>query len=204
MLRDATADLDFPAPVGVSADLAALASALADPRFRLFVQGDLGPNNAVLAGDRVRLVDFEGSGFRHFALDAAGLRLPFPAYGHWAVLPAELITAMDEAYRAELARGWPAALDEEVYEAGMAVGAAAWAIIRAHRLPLIASTGQDPELAVRRRTQIVQTLTAAAEIAVQARRFEALARWFLALAAEMRERWDEARQPPRMFRAFAG
>ena len=203
-LRDAAADLDFPAPAGVSADLEALESDLADPRFRVFVHGDLGPNNAVLASGRARLVDFEGSGFRHFALDAASLRLPFPAYGYWAVLPAGVIAAMDEAYRAELSRGWPDALNDEVYQAGIATGCAAWAIIRAHRLPLIASSGQQPELALRRRTQIVQTLTSFAEIAVRAKRFEALAHWFLALAEEMRERWDEARQPPRVFRPFAG
>lgn len=124
-------------------DLEALESALFDPRFRVFVHGDLGPNNVVLASGGARLVDFEGSGFRHFALDAASLRLP-----------------------------------------------------------LIASSGQEPELALRRRTQIVQTLTSFAQIALQARCFESLAHWFLALADEMRERWDEARQPPRVFRAF--
>lgn len=201
-LEDAVKSLDFPAPPGVSADLEALESALADPRFHVFTQGDLGPNNTVLAGGRARMVDFEGSGFRHFALDAASLRLPFPAYGHWAVIPADVITAMDDAYRAELANGWPDAHDDQIYETGIATGSAAWAIIRAHRLPLIASDGQDPELALRRRTQIVQTLTSFAGIALQARCYEALAHWFLALADEMREHWDEARQPPRTFPAF--
>ncbi len=203
-VRDAAADLGFPAPAGVSADLAALQLALADPRFRVFGQGDLGPNNAVLADGRARLVDFEGSGFRHFALEAASLRLAFPVYGYWSVLPAAVITAMDVAYRAELARGWPGALDDEVYEAAIATGAAVWAIIRAHRLPVIAAAGQDPELAVRRRTQIVQTSSSFAEIALRAGRFETLARWFLALADELRERWAEANQPPRALRAFGG
>lgn len=202
-LRDAAVNLDFPAPVGVSDDLKALETALADPRFRVFVHGDLGPNNVVLAGGRARLVDFEGSGFRHFALDAASLRLPFPAYGHWAVLPPEVIAAMDEAYRAELAKGWPEALDDDVYETGIATGCAAWAIIRAHRLPVIASSGQERALALRRRTQIVQTMESFAEIALAAQCYESLANWFHVLAAAMRERWDEARQPPREFRAFA-
>jgi hypothetical protein len=30
-----------------------------------------------------------------------------------------------------------------------------------------------------------------------------LAGWFVRLGEEMRERWDEARQPPRTFPAFA-
>lgn len=189
-LCEAASALNFPAPVGLSADIEALRTALADPRHRVFVHGDLGPHNAVLSNGRVRLVDFEGSGFRHFGLDAACLRLPFPAYGHWAVLSATVIAAMDQTYRSELSNGWPGALDDETYEVGVAAGCAAWAIIRAHRLPLIASSGQEPELAVRRRTQIVQTLTSFAEIALQAGHFEALARWFLALTDEMKERWD--------------
>lgn len=203
-LRDAAATLGFAAPVGVSSDLEALESDLADPRFRVFVHGDLGPNNAVSADGHVRLVDFEGSGFRHLALDAASLRLPFPAYGHWAVLPARVISAMDEAYRVELSRGWAGALDDEVYEAGIATGSAAWAIIRAHRLPLIASSGQPPGLAVRRSTQIVQTLTSFAAIALRTGRFEALACWFRALTQQMRSAGRRPRQPPRVFPPFAG
>lgn len=203
-VRTAATDLGFTTPVGVSDDLEAMASALADPRFHVFVQGDLGPNNTVLAADRARLVDFEGSGFRHFALDAASLRLPFPAYGHWAVLPADVIRAMDRTYRAELAQGWPEALADEAYEAGIATGCAAWAIIRAHRLPVIAASGKLPEQALRRRTQIVQTLTSFAEIAARAERYPSLARWCLVLVDEMRDRWEEARQPPRCFRAFSG
>lgn len=201
-LRNAADGLGFPAPLGVTADLEELDCALTNPDLRVFVQGDLGPNNAVLSGDSARLVDFEGSGFRHFALEAANLRLPFPAYGHWGVLPAEVTAAMDEAYRAELAVGWPAALDDASYEAEIATGCAVWAIIRAHRLPVIALPGQDPELALRRRTQIVQTLTSFADTAIRAGRYEGLARWFVAIADEMRERWAEARQPPRTFPAF--
>lgn len=201
-LRNAADSLGFPAPLGVTADLETLDRALTNPEFRVFMQGDLGPNNAVLSGGVARLVDFEGSGFRHFALEAANLRLPFPAYGHWAVLPAEVIAAMDEAYRAAWAVGWPGALDDASYEAEIATGCAVWAIIRARRLPVIALPGQDPELALRRRTQIVQTLTSFAEIAARAGRYEALARWFVAVADEMRERWAEARQSPRTFPAF--
>lgn len=203
-LRAAAADLDFPAPVGVSADLEGLETALADPRFRVFVHGDLWPNNAVLASDRARLVDFEGSGFRHVALDLAFLRLPFPVHGYGgAALPAEAIDAVDEAYRAELAGGCAAARDAEAYAGAIAAGCAAWAIIRAHRLRLIASPGQDPADVVCRREQVVRTLTSTARIALQVRRFEALARWFLALAEAMRERWTEASRPPREFRAYS-
>lgn len=202
-LCDACASLGFDSPsAGVSTDLDALEAALLDPQFCVFVHGDVGPNNAVLVGGRARLVDFESSGFRHFALDAAALRLPFPAYGHWAVIPDPVIAAMDVAYRTELARGWSGAGEDDLYEVQIAAGCAAWAIIRAHRLPLIASTGKDPELAVRRRTQIVQMLTSFVEIARGARCYPALGSWFMALIEQMQERWEEARLPPRVFRPY--
>lgn len=193
-IASAAKDLGFPSPVGVSEDLAALEHALTDERFRGFTQGDLTPNNAVLVEGTVHLVDYEVAGERHLGMDAACLRLPFPQYGHWAVLPETLLTAMDQAYRDELGR----AGDTE-YERFMAVGCLAWAIVRASRLRVIAT----PEDAVRRRTQIVQTLTAANETAFRTGSFPALTAWFQALIDEMKNRWDEARLEPRKFPVFS-
>ncbi len=193
-LASAAEDLGFPPPVGVADDLAALTKALADERFRGFTQGDLTPNNAVLVGDVVHLVDYEVAGVRHLGMDAACLRLPFPQYGHWAVLPDSLLSAMDQAYREELVR-----IDDTEYELFMAAGCMAWAIVRASRLRAIAS----PNDTVRRRTQIVQTLAAANETALRTRSFPALTTWFGVLVEEMKSRWDEARLEPRKFPVFS-
>jgi hypothetical protein len=195
-LAAAAEDLGFSAPVGVSEDLEALVDALADERFRGFTQGDLTPNNAVLVGETVHLVDYEVAGERHLGMDAACLRLPFPQYGQWAVLPEPLLSAMDQAYREELG---PALADDTQYEQFMAVGCMAWAIVRASRLRVIASPGD----AVRRRTQIVQTLGSATATARKTRSFPGLTAWFEVLVDEMKDRWDEARLEPRRFPALS-
>lgn len=191
-LTDAAADLGFPAPARV--ELASLADAL--ERTRTFSHGDLTPNNVVLVNGRARLIDLEGAGRRHPGFDSACLRLPFPHYGHWSVLPSTVLEQMDAAYREELGA------DESTYDELMATGCAAWGIVRASRLRLIASTGQDPAEAVRRRTQIVQTLTSAA--ASMRSTYPRLANWFEELVDVMQLRWEEARLPPRQFPAFEG
>jgi Ser/Thr protein kinase RdoA (MazF antagonist) len=191
-LADATDELGFPAPGPV--ELADLADAL--ERVTTFSHGDLTPNNVVLVNGRARLIDLEGAGRRHPGFDAACLRLPFPHYGHWAVLPSTVLEQMETAYREALDT------DESTYEQLMATGCAAWGIVRASRLRLIASTGQDPAEAVRRRTQIVQTLISAA--ASMRSTYPVLGSWFEQLAGAMQLRWEEARLPPRQFRAFEG
>ncbi|MEV0282781.1 hypothetical protein AB0H36_01550 [Kribbella sp. NPDC050820] len=188
---DAAAELGFPPPGDV--ELAALTDDLGSRA--TFTHGDLTPNNVVLVDGEARFVDLEGAGRRHPGMDAAGLRLPFPAYGYWAVLPDDVLAQVDRAYRDGLGP-----LDDSTYEHLMATGCAAWAIVRAARLRLIASTDQDPAEAVRRRTQIVQTLTSAAATAVPF--YPALGRWFEELTGSMQLRWEEARRPPRGFQAF--
>ncbi|MEU4606812.1 phosphotransferase [Kribbella sp. NPDC023972] len=190
-LTEAAAELGFPPPGDV--ELADLAGELR--RHTTFTHGDFTPNNVVLVDGEARLVDLEGAGRRHPGMDAACLRLPFPQYGHWAVLPDHVLARMDRAYRAALAP-----MEDSAYERMMATGCAAWAIVRASRLRLIASTDQDSVEAVRRRTQIVQTLTSAAVSAMAV--YPRLCTWFEELAGAMQLRWEETRQPPRGFQAF--
>ncbi|TDW17793.1 phosphotransferase family protein [Kribbella kalugense] len=183
-----TAAADFGCPPPDDVELTELARDLRE--LTAFTHGDFTPNNVVLVDGEARLVDFEGAGRRHPGLDAACLRLPFPQYGHWAVLPPAVIDEMDDAYRETLS-----GCD---YTRLIATGCATWAIIRLARLPLIAST-QTPADALRRRTQIVQTITSAA---ASSPTYPTLSAWFETLADAMRHRWDEARQPPRTFQAF--
>jgi hypothetical protein len=191
-------DLGFPPPARVSADIEVLAKALRDERFRGFTHGDLTPNNAVVVDGVARLVDFEGAGVRHLGIDAGCLRLSFPQYGHWAALPRPVLARMDQAYRVELVKGVPAVADDVAYEQLMTEGCLAWAVVRASRLRLIASTDQM----VRRRTQIVHTLTAATETARPTGLYPALAEWLDNLVDAMKTRWEEALLEPRGFPAF--
>jgi Phosphotransferase enzyme family len=189
----AATDLGFPSPARASADIEALAKALRGERFRGFTHGDLTPNNAAVVDGVARLFDFEGAGVRHLGIDAGCLRLSFPQYGHWAALPRPVLARMDQAYR-----GLPAVADDAAYEQLMTEGCLAWAVVRASRLRLIASTDQM----VRRRTQIVHTLTAATETARPTGLYPALAEWLDNLVDAMKTRWDEALLQPRGFPAF--
>ncbi|WP_433163432.1 phosphotransferase family protein [Kribbella sp. CA-247076] len=187
-LVEAAAELDFPPPGDV--ELRRLADDL--QRRTAFTHGDFTPGNVVLGNGEARLVDLEGAGRRHPGLDAACLRLPFPHYGYWATIPDQVLNQLDATYRS--ATGDPA------HDGMMATGSAAWAIIRASRLRLIASSDQAPAEALRRRTQIVHTLTAAA--ACMRAVYPNLSSWLDQLSDAMRLRWAEARQPPRTFQGF--
>jgi hypothetical protein len=201
-LRAAAEERGLPVPTDVVADVEALALALGDERFQGFTHGDLTPGNALMLGGEARLLDFEGAGTRHLGIDAACLRLSFPQYRHWAALPAGVLSAMDRAYRAELAEERPAVTDDPAYEQMVAEGCLAWAVVRASRLRLIASAEQGAAEALRRRTQIVHTLAAAIGTAEPTGRYPALTAWLANVADAMKAGWDEARRVPRAFPAL--
>jgi hypothetical protein len=202
VLMTEVARLGFPEPGAASSDVCLLLDAMADEGWRTLTHGDLHPGNAIVCRDGVRLIDFEGAGPRHAFLDAANFRLPFPAYGHWATIPDGVLKTIDDAYRTELSRTMPRAEDDVEYEKGMATGCAAWALLRLDRLGVIAADNQAPADALRRRTQIVQTVESCVATAGQTRSYPALMSWFNAVTDDMRKRWPEANEQPRQFPAF--
>lgn len=195
--------LAFPDPGPAASDVARLAAAIRDPRWRTLTHGDLTPANALVGDDPVRLVDFEAAGPRHALLDGAMLRLSFPQYGRWAALPDVVVGAMDDAYRTELAKGVPLAADDITYGQAMATGCAAWAVVRLLRLGKIATEDQDPEVKRRRRSQIVHTVESCVATASATGSYPALMAWFASVTAEMRRRWPETTLEPAGFPAFA-
>jgi len=203
-LCSAVVSCGFPRAERATDDVIALAGELQQPGPLLaLTHQDLSPNNGVLTGDRVALVDFEGGGFRHLGLDAALLRFPFPQYGRWATVPADVTDEMMQAYCDELSRGWPMAQNDDAFAGLLAVGCAAWALIRTHRLPRVSDEHQRPEAAHRRRTQLLHTIETFIATAEQAGQFVGLVAWFNDLARAMRQRWPEAAVTPRAFPAFA-
>ena len=84
-------------------DLRDVLSAMDDPGpvFCGMLHGDVGPGNEKIIGADVRLIDFEVAGFGHVLREAVAARLVFTEGDNDAVLPAELIAAMEAAYRAE-------------------------------------------------------------------------------------------------------
>ncbi len=183
-------------------DVAALMEALGDPQWRTLTHGDLTPANALGGDGPIRLVDFEAAGPRHALLDGATLRLSFPQYGRWAALPEDILKAMDDAYRSELVKGLPLAGDDVAYGKAMATGCASWALVRLSRLGIIADADQEPQVKLRRRSQIVHTVETCIAAVAPTGSFPTLMAWFASVIEEMRRRWPEARQEPRRFPVF--
>ena len=196
--------LGFTPPDRTDEEAGLLWQELAEPGpFLALTHLDGSPQNAVVVSDgSVRLVDFEGAGLRHLGLDAAFLRFPFPIYGHWSVLPEHVRARMEDAYRETLiAGGLGAAEDDGAYGRAIAVGCAATAVLRVHRLRKIADDRDERE-ARRRRTQMVSAIAVLADACEQARLFPRLSAWFVGLGEEMRARWADARARPREFPAL--
>jgi hypothetical protein len=203
-LRAALAALDLPPAPGTAADLAALAAALAAPGpFHAYGHGDPAPSNWLWVGESLRAVDFEWGGFRHALLDAAAPRMLFPTSRAVGAIPPPLLAEFEATYRAELARGCPAAADDALFRRALVEGCAAWSLARNDWGPggiLDADVGGA--LATMRQRRIHGFATFAA-LAAEAGHLAALGATAGRLAAALRQRWGplDAALPP--YPAFA-
>jgi hypothetical protein len=114
---------------GFEAEFQQLAAVMADPGpFLAYVHGDPCPDNCRIENGKLRLFDFETSGFRHAMLDAVYGRVTFPTC--WCVnrLPAHVAPMMEEAYRAQLVQGCPEAADDRRFQQELVHCSAAWLI----------------------------------------------------------------------------
>ena len=109
-------------------ELDALDAALAGGRWRGFVHGDPCPDNAVVAGGRLHLLDLERCSPGSIALDAAYLLAPFPSCWCFGRVPQDLAGAGLAAHRTALADhgivlgdGWDVAV---------AAALGAWVVVR--------------------------------------------------------------------------
>jgi hypothetical protein len=119
-LEDWLAAIGRAAPSGLGAACAAVADAYAAPGpWRSFSHGDPAPSNNHLAGDRVRLLDFEYGAVRHALYDLSAWNILCP-------LPAPAVALMQDAFRAELGAWLPEARDAAAF-------AAAWANLCTYR-----------------------------------------------------------------------
>ncbi|HEY1180018.1 MAG TPA: hypothetical protein VGF17_28000, partial [Phytomonospora sp.] len=170
--------LPLPGP-GAETDWTRALAVLADPGSGLaFSNGDACPQNCRVGTDgRVRLLDFDGAAFRHAALDLAALILPFPACPCWSTLPPEVTAAVVAAYRESF----------DADDLDIAVGCAAWVVLRAVRLPRLEATVVPHPMGFSRRGQLLDQLAVAAGPAGAP--LPALAAWFGELEAALRERW---------------
>lgn len=118
-------DLQVTVPAGVGHEAAGIRELLsAASPWLAYCPGDTCPdNNRVLGDGSVRLFDFEGSGWRHTATEAAYCRAPFCTCWCLAALPAGVTTAMESEFLAALDPPQP-----EEFRSTIALAAVAWTL----------------------------------------------------------------------------
>jgi hypothetical protein len=189
---------------GVTTDLAEAARFNAAPdRFAALSQSDTCPDNCMHEGDWMRLLDFEGGWVRSALNDGSRARSNFPTC--WCVyrLPRETVRRVEAAYRAELARGCPAASDDALFTRELVKACANWALASfefyAEVGPFWEHDGAWGTSTTRQRA--ITRLELLAETTAEFGMLEALGTTAALLARRLREQWPEV-EPMQEYPAF--
>ncbi len=163
--------------------------------FRTFIHTDPCPDNVFYTGDTLRLIDFETSRFGHALHDALYCRVPFPTCWCANRIPPDMVAQAEQAYRSELAVACPAALDDELFYAGVVDVTAFWACECLRWLEQILK--EDHEWGIAGvRPRILSRLATFIEAAGAYKRLPALQATFEQLLASLVQRWPEVRPLP--------
>jgi hypothetical protein len=126
-LRRNLGNVSFEAPEAFYRDLEGVIAAIDDPGpFQVFTHHDLGPENLLYSLESPRLIDFEFGDFRHALTDGAYVRMLFPTMWRVERVPKEIVVKSEAEYRAALAVGCPAALDDDLFGRALLDGCAYW------------------------------------------------------------------------------
>ena len=173
-------------PAGFDASLSRIASVFAEPGpFLAFTHGDPAPTNNHVAGDEVRLLDFEYGGFRHALYDITAWYVLCP-------LPERMVKEISRCYQVELARACAAARDEARYEE-------AWADLCAYRglwmlawFPCAILMQDRPRVGEWTcRQAMLSTLSRLHQACADRQGLEAVAEAATTLRSALRSRWPE-------------
>lgn len=108
-------------------ELALLSSQLTNPGpWLTLIHGDPCPDNSLLVGERICLIDYEFSRPSHALLDGIYWRIGFPTCWCAGRIPADTTVRVDAVYRTELGNSIPLALDDAAYRIELAYMSAAW------------------------------------------------------------------------------
>ncbi|MFJ8108361.1 hypothetical protein [Streptomyces sp. NPDC096132] len=182
------AALGAPITGQAEAELSCALAELSDPGpFLALSNGDAETNNILLheSGPAdARLIDFESAGYTHALVDAVCLHVPGPA---WMTVGDPIATGLADHYRHALADGVPEAEDDRRYGFGLAAACISWAIVRLQRFALLDTRAPGDDS----RSQLVETLEAAARTATAHRALPHLTSWALCTADLLRRRWPD-------------
>ncbi|HYI26065.1 MAG TPA: phosphotransferase [Thermomicrobiales bacterium] len=196
--------LGIPPVDGLDDDLATLAACMADPGdFAAFIHADPCPDNGGRIGDRGYLIDFEFSHIGHALMDGVYGRVPFPTCWCVGMIPEDVAGEMDRAYRQELSRGCPAALNDQRYARAVAEACVFWMILLCHWHPLPNLIEEDREWGPGTiRQRLLVRLAVAAGVTADADHLTAIGEMAGVMAGVLHERWDADVAPMPLYPAF--
>jgi hypothetical protein len=173
----------------------------------VYTHGDPCPDNWVWAGERLRLFDFEGGAFRHALTDGVYGRIHFPTC--WCVnrLPDRIQPLMESAYRAELARGCPAAQDDQLFERAVVEACAYWTLRHCSRnmRTILQVIDEDFEWGIATvRQRVLLRAGILEQLTAESGHLVALGATFADLAAKLRARWPAEADTMPYYPAFRG
>lgn len=127
-LRTCDAGLDIPGEV--EDDLLVLSERLSSESWQALSPADTCPDNNVIVGPRLFLVDFEEAAFRNVAWDLAYLRVPWPScWCAWAIPEPVGSAALDRYFTAM--HGTIVGADRSVFDGLVSQATVAWGLISA-------------------------------------------------------------------------
>lgn len=185
---------------GVDDDFRALQGFLAvDGLFMAYSHRDPCPDNCLLVGGQMKLVDFEFGAYRHALRDAVYGRIHFPTC--WCVnrLPVEVYEEMEQVYRRELVRGCAAAGDVELFNRSV-VEACAWELLRTLNVGLLETDGEWGIATMRQRALV--RLDRVSEVAGSVGHLERLGATAGKLAGALRRQWPAEADAMPLYPAF--
>ena len=199
---DLLRELDIAVPGQLSAELASVAEAIANPGpFLVFTHGDPCPDNCAYFAGQLRLIDFEAAGYRHALLDAVYGRMAFPTCWCCQRVPAGAVAAMEQVYRAELVQGCPEAADDKRFGRGLVDACAYWTIQLLRTWPKQLEADQEWGISTLRQ-RVLARLEIMSETATEFNHLPVLADVTAEMAQRLRLRWSETAELP-MFSSFA-
>jgi hypothetical protein len=193
-----------PSTPTIDRDLGSLAASIARPgEFATLIHADPCPDNWTRVADGDRLLDFEFSRIGHALMDGVYGKVPFPTCWCVGTLPERVAQDMTDAYRTELARGCPAALDNDRYARAEAEACVFWLILLCHLNSLTEMIDEDWRWGTAGiRQRLLTRLEVVAEVTTEAGHLPAIGEAAGAMARELHRRWDgEVEQMP-LYPAF--
>lgn len=169
--------------------------------FLAFIHGDPCPDNVFFSHDHITIIDFEFARMSHALIDGVYGRIMFPTCWCCNRLPESVVSAMESAYRSELARAVPQAEDDRVFYGGIVAACAHWALgsLSWHLERALKEDGEWGIAGVRQR--ILARLEAFIVTSERYGRFPALRATMAGLLTALQLLWPDA-QPLPLYPAF--